>query len=128
MSDLITDCEGEAVIGGSCEANCSGSCSCETGLFKCKCECEEVEEQTIEDGGHSSITPASDDSFARIKAIVALEDTETARKLLTDITKLQELGSSNNMVAYDALADQLDEDVMKLQPATIEKIVVEFRS
>ena len=132
ISDMIRDCEGSNGLGGSCEAKCSGGCKCSTGLFKCKCGCEETTE--AEDMGnaapdkdiHWHVTPAPASSWEKMLAIVGSEETQNAKEIYQQIETLRTLGEQEEYEKYDALADIMEEKVMTLQPETLEAIVLAF--
>ena len=130
LTELRNDCGGEAVIGGSCSADCADDCNCETGLFLCRCACGSVPEtqHSAQPQDQTSITPPPAESFDRLLEIVGAEDSQTARRFAEDVQRLRASGATPDLAGYDALAEKLDEDVLQLSPATLEKIILEFRA
>ena len=121
VSDLMKNCEGESTLGGSCEASCTGGCSCSSGLFKCRCSCEDEDAAS-----NYRMTPPPAENWDKLLNIVKSEETEVALALYRDIERLREYGNRAELEAFDTLAEQLDENLMQLQPQTIERIVMEF--
>lgn len=125
---VSNNCNGSSGLGGTCSASCPNACSCgcSTGLFKCRCTCTCPDETSIEPETAPEFEIAPEERWSLLKEIISTENSEIAKEILTDISELHDFGINKKAKEYDALAEILDEKIMQLQPATLDKIVTEF--
>ena len=117
-------CSGSSGIGGTCSATCRDKCdcSCSTGFFTCICNCNCPDDPTTS----IEFEIAPEEKWNLLKEIIATENSEIAKEMLTAISELYDLGIRKKIKEYNALAKSLDQKMMKLQPATLDKILTAF--
>ncbi|HKK76691.1 MAG TPA: hypothetical protein VJ953_16560 [Saprospiraceae bacterium] len=124
-------CNGTSAIGGTCSATCrdAADCSCTSGFFTCSCSCTiATEDQTsIEvEPLEQTITPAPLERWEKVQTIISEENTAVAKNLSKKLMKTYELGQSNQIEEFLAHTEELEREMMNLQPKTLQKLVVAF--
>ena len=132
ISALVEDCSGENALGAKCEAKCPGQgCACQTNIFKCNCYCvggDSGPDAPAQANATQKLTLPSEEAWKVMLAVLATEKSDLSRDLQLKVRTLREYAELGNLAAYDALADEMDVQFMKLKSATLELFVEKFQS
>ena len=118
------DCNGTSGSGATCSGNCADacSCSCSSGFWTCTCSCDCPDEASVKPIKQSLTIPPVQ-TWETFEQVLAQDGSKIARKVNRRLAKLRQMGEKNQVDAYNKLAKKLDEEMMQLNPKTLEKLL-----
>lgn len=126
FTEFHHECSASSAIGSTCSGTCTDACSCtcSSGFMSCSCECKCGTGSTTTKPTERHLSIPSEDRWISILEVVASEDTKHAKNVYKDIKKLHQFGKAKDIDSFEVLSSKLDKDLMLLQPATLENLIL----